>query len=50
MLKYKVVLEITIADTDAPPSDWLPDVIKQVCEDDETVEMIECQEIEHESS
>jgi len=45
MLKYKVVMEITIADTDAPPSDWLPDVIKQVCEDNETVEIIECEEM-----
>ena len=45
MLKYKVVMEITIADTDAPPSDWLPDVIKQVCEDNETVALIECKEM-----
>jgi hypothetical protein len=45
MLKYKVVMEITIADTDAPPSDWLPDVIQQVCEDNETVEIIECEEM-----
>jgi hypothetical protein len=45
MLKYKVVMEITIADTDAPPSDWLPNVIQQVCEDDETVELIECKEL-----
>jgi hypothetical protein len=45
MLKYKVVMEITIADTDAPPSDWLPAVIQQVCEDNETVEIIECEEV-----
>jgi hypothetical protein len=45
MLKYRVVMEITIADTDAPPIDWLPDVIEQVCEDNETVELIECKEI-----
>jgi len=45
MLKYKVVMEITIADTDAPPSDWLPDVIQKVCEDNETVEIIECEEV-----
>ena len=47
MLKYKVVVEITIADTDAPPSDWLPDVIKEVCEDEETVNLIECKEVEN---
>jgi hypothetical protein len=45
MLKYKVVIEMTIADTDAPPTDWLPNVIKQVLEDDETVEIIECKEL-----
>lgn len=45
MTKYKVVMEIAIADTDAPPTDWLPNVIKRVCEDDETVEIIECEEI-----
>lgn len=45
MLRYRVVMEITIADTDAPPIDWLPDVIKQVCEDNETVEIIECKEL-----
>ena len=28
MTKYKVVLEITIADTDAPPTDWLVPVIE----------------------
>jgi hypothetical protein len=47
MLKYKVVIELTIADTDAPPSDWLPNVIKQVLEDDETVEIVECEEQEN---
>jgi hypothetical protein len=47
MLKYKVVIELTIADTDAPPSDWLPNVIKQVCEDNETVALIECKEISY---
>jgi hypothetical protein len=46
MLKYKVVMEITIADTDAPPSDWLPNVIDGVLEDDETVELIECEEVQ----
>ena len=47
MIKYKVVMEVTIADTDAPPSDWLPNVIQQVCEDDETVVLIECKEISY---
>jgi hypothetical protein len=47
MTKYKVVLEITIADTDAPPSDWLPNVIKGVCEDGEIVNLIECKEMEN---
>jgi hypothetical protein len=45
MIKYLVVMEITIADTDAPPSDWLPNVINRVCEDDEKVEILECKEI-----
>jgi hypothetical protein len=46
MIKYKVVMEITIADTDAPPSDWLPNAIQHFCEDGETILMIECQEME----
>jgi hypothetical protein len=45
MLRYRVVVEISIADTDAPPSDWLPNVIDAVLEEDETVELIECKEI-----
>jgi hypothetical protein len=45
MTKYKVVMEITIVDTDAPPTDWLPHVILRVCDDDEKVEIIECKEI-----
>jgi hypothetical protein len=45
MTKYKVVMEISIADTDSPPSDWLPNVIESVLEDNETVEFIECKEI-----
>ena len=47
MLKYKVVMEITIADTDAPPSDWLPNVIDGVLEENETVDLIECKEINY---
>ena len=45
MIKYKVVLEISIADTDAPPTDWLVPVIENVLEDGETVELNECEEI-----
>ena len=45
MTKYKVVLEITIADTDSPPTDWLVPVIENVLEDGETVELNECEEI-----
>jgi hypothetical protein len=48
MIKYKVVMEITIADTDAPPSDWLPNAIEQLCEDGETILMTECHEMEEE--
>jgi hypothetical protein len=46
MIKYRVVMDITIAFTDAPPSDWLPPVIQGLLEDGETVEMIECTEEE----
>lgn len=46
MLRYRLVMEVTIADTDAPPSDWLPNVIDGVLEDGETVELIECKEIQ----
>jgi hypothetical protein len=46
MITYRVVVEITIADTDAPPTDWLPRVIEGVCEDGETVKIIECEEME----
>ncbi len=38
MTTYKVSFDITIADTDAPPSDWLPLVIAQVLENGESVE------------
>jgi hypothetical protein len=47
MTKYKVIMEITIADTDAPPSDWMPYAIKQLCEDDEIIENFTCEEIEN---
>ena len=46
MITYRVVMDIKIADTDSPPSDWLPNVIDGVLEDGETVEMIECTEEE----
>ena len=45
MIKYKVVLEITIADTDAPPTDWLVPVIESALEDGETVELNGSEEI-----
>ena len=45
MNKYQVIMDITIADTDSPPTDWLLPVITAVCEDGETVEIIECKEI-----
>jgi hypothetical protein len=48
MTKYRVVLEIKIADTDAPPSDWLTFAIEQFCEDGETILMTECKEMEEE--
>ena len=45
MTKYKVILEITIADTDSPPTDWLVPVIESALEDGETVELNGCEEI-----
>lgn len=45
MTKYKLVMEITIADTDSPPIDWLPNVIDAVLEDGEKIELIECKEM-----
>ena len=45
MRKYRTVLEITIAFRDSPPDDWLPNVIENVLEKNETVEMLECKEI-----
>jgi hypothetical protein len=49
MIKYKVVLEITIADTDASPEDWLPPAIQSLLEDDETIVITDCQELEDEN-
>jgi len=46
MIKYKVVMEITIADTDAPPNDWLPCHVQDVMEDDEMLLITECYEME----
>lgn len=45
MITYKVNFDITIADTDAPPSDWLPYAIDQLLETDESVENFTCEEI-----
>lgn len=45
MTRYKVVMEIEISHRNAPPSDWLPNVIDGVLEENETVELIECKEI-----
>jgi hypothetical protein len=47
MIKYKVVLEISIADTDASPEEWLPRAIESLLEDDETILITECQEMEN---
>jgi hypothetical protein len=38
-------MEITIADTDAPPSDWMPYSINQLMEDGETIDYFICEEI-----
>lgn len=45
MTTYKVFFEITIADTDAPPSDWLPYSIDQLLEAGESVEKFTCEEV-----
>jgi hypothetical protein len=49
MIIYKVSFDITIADTDAPPSDWLPLVIEQVLENGESVaNFTSIEELNHE--
>lgn len=45
MTKYKIVMEITVSDTDAPPDDWMPYSIEALMEDGETVDYFECEEI-----
>ena len=45
MITYKVSFDITLADTDAPPSDWLPLAIEQLLERGESVEQFECSEV-----
>lgn len=45
MTRYKVTMEITVADTDAPPSDWMPYSIDQLLEYGETVDYFTCEEI-----
>jgi hypothetical protein len=38
-------MEITVADTDAPPSDWMPVHIDSLLEVGETVDYFICEEI-----
>jgi hypothetical protein len=45
MTKYLVQFEINIADTDAPPSDWLPYSLDQLLERGESVENFNCSEV-----
>ena len=45
MTKYTITMEITVADTDAPPSDWMPVSIEALMEDGETVDYFVCEEI-----
>jgi hypothetical protein len=45
MITYKVNFEITLADTDAPPSDWLLLLIEQVLERGESVENFNSSEV-----
>jgi hypothetical protein len=45
MTKYKIKMEITVADTDAPPSDWMPFSIDQLLDIGETIDSFECEEI-----
>ena len=45
MTRYKITMEITFADTDAPPSDWMPVSIEALMEDGESVDYFVCEEI-----
>jgi hypothetical protein len=45
MTKYKIIMEITVADTDAPPNDWMPYCIDQLLERGETLDYLVCEEI-----
>lgn len=45
MITYKVYFELTVADTDAPPSDWIPYTIDQLLERGESFDNFECKEI-----
>lgn len=46
MTKYRIIMEISIADTDAPPDDWMPFLIWERMEDDETIDTFKCEEIQ----
>lgn len=45
MTRYKITIELSIADTDAPPSDWLPYSIDQLLEAGESVDFFDCVEV-----
>lgn len=45
MTRYRITMEISIADTDAPPGDWLPLSIEALMEDGETVDYFVSEEI-----
>lgn len=45
MTSYLVQFQINIADTDAPPADWLPYSIDQLLETGESVENFTCAEV-----
>jgi hypothetical protein len=45
MTRYTITMEITVADTDAPPSDWMPVSIESLMEDGETIDYFVCEEI-----
>ena len=45
LVTYRVTFELSIADTDAPPSDWIPNAIEQLLEDGESFNFFECSEV-----
>jgi hypothetical protein len=46
MTKYKITIELTVADTDAPPEQWLPYSIDQLLEAGESIDNFICEELE----